>query len=56
MGTAALTTRGFNEDAFAEIGEIIADRLLNPDDSVIESQCKEREDLASLLQKKNKKS
>ena len=41
MGTAALTTRGFNENAFAEVGEIIADRLLNPDDSLIESQCKE---------------
>ncbi len=24
------------------VGEIIADRLLNPDDSLIESQCKER--------------
>ena len=42
LGTAALTTRGFNEDAFAEVGEIIADRLLNPDDSLIESKCKER--------------
>jgi len=42
LGTAALTTRGFNENAFAEVGEIIADRLLNPDDSLIESQCKER--------------
>ena len=42
MGTAALTTRGFNENAFAEVGEIIADRLLNPNDSQIESQCKER--------------
>ena len=42
LGTAALTTRGFNESAFAEVGEIIADRLLNPNDSQIESQCKER--------------
>jgi len=42
LGTAALTTRGFNENAFAEVGEIIADRLLNPNDSLIESQCKER--------------
>jgi len=42
LGTAALTTRGFNENAFTEVGEIIADRLLNPDDSLIESQCKER--------------
>ena len=42
MGTAALTTRGFNENAFTEVGEIIADRLLNPDDSLIENKCKER--------------
>ena len=42
LGTAALTTRGFNENAFAEVCEIIADRLLNPNDSLIESQCKER--------------
>ena len=42
LGTAALTTRGFNENAFTEVGEIIADRLLNPNDSLIESQCKER--------------
>jgi len=42
LGTAALTTRGFNENAFSEVGEIIADRLLNPNDSLIESQCKER--------------
>ena len=42
MGTAALTTRGFNENAFTEVGEIIADRLLYPDDSLIENKCKER--------------
>ena len=42
LGTAALTTRGFNENAFSEVGEIIADRLLNSNDSLIESQCKER--------------
>ena len=42
LGTAALTTRGFDENAFAEVGEIIADRLLNPDDSLIENKCKER--------------
>ena len=42
LGTAALTTRGFNDDAFAEVGEIIADRLLNPDDLLIEKKCKER--------------
>ena len=42
LGPAALTTRGFNENTFAEVGEIFADRLLNPNDSLIESQCKER--------------
>ena len=42
LGTAALTTRGFDENAFAEVGEIIADRLLHPDDSLIEKKCKER--------------
>ena len=42
LGTAALTTRGFNDEAFVEVGEIIADRLLNPDDSIIEKECKER--------------
>ena len=42
LGTAALTTRGFNANAFAEVGEIIADRLLHQNDSLIESQCKER--------------
>ena len=42
LGTAALTTRGFNENAFTEVGEIIADRLLYPDDSLIENKCKER--------------
>ncbi len=42
LGTAALTTRGFNDEAFVEVGEIIADRLLNPDDLLIEKDCKER--------------
>ncbi len=42
LGTAALTTRGFNTDAFIEIGEIISDRLLNPNDLSIEKSCKER--------------
>ena len=42
LGTAALTTRGFDESAFTEVGEIIADRLLKPDDSLIENKCKER--------------
>ena len=42
LGTAALTTRGFSEDAFTEVGDIIADRLLNPDELPIEKKWKER--------------
>ena len=42
LGTAALTTRDFNDEAFIEVGEIIADRLLHPNDLLIEKQCKER--------------
>jgi len=42
LGTAALTTRGFDEKAFVEIGNIIADRLQNPEDLSIEENCKER--------------
>ncbi len=32
LGSAALTTRGFDEQAFEDVGNIIADRLLNPND------------------------
>jgi len=42
LGTAALTTRGFDKKAFVEIGNIIADRLQNPEDLSIEGKCKER--------------
>ena len=42
LGTAALTTRGFDNKAFVEVGEIIANRLLNPDNFLIEKECKER--------------
>ncbi len=42
LGTAALTTRGFNDEAFIEVGEIIADRLLYSEDLSIEKKCKER--------------
>ena len=42
LGTSALTTRGFDQDAFVEVGNIIADRLLNPDDEEIKEICKER--------------
>ncbi len=39
LGTAALTTRGFNEEAFSEIADVIADRLLSPNNDEIERQC-----------------
>ena len=42
LGTAALTTRGFDKTAFNEVGEIISDRLLNPEDVSIEKSCKDR--------------
>jgi len=42
LGTAALTTRGFDENAFIEVGQIIADRLLNPRDTLVEDECKKR--------------
>ena len=42
LGTAALTTRGFNEEAFTKVGEIIAERLLNPNDLSIEKSCKQK--------------
>ena len=42
LGTAACTTRGFDEDAFREVADVIADRLLNPEDSAIEVRCRER--------------
>jgi len=42
LGTAAMTTRGFDEAAFAEVADVIADRLLNPEDDGIEQKCRER--------------
>ena len=42
LGTAALTTRGFKEEAFIKVGEIIAERLLNPNDLSIEKSCKQK--------------
>jgi glycine hydroxymethyltransferase len=35
LGTAAMTTRGFDEDAFREVADVIADRLLHPEDGAI---------------------
>ncbi|MEB3159397.1 MAG: serine hydroxymethyltransferase [Synechococcus sp.] len=42
LGTAALTTRGFDAEAFAEVADVIADRLLNPEDDAIQARCKAR--------------
>ena len=42
LGTAALTTRGFDTEAFREVGDVIADRLLNPEDDQIREQCLQR--------------
>ena len=38
LGSAALTTRGFDENAFEVVANVIADRLLNPDDEVIKEK------------------
>jgi glycine hydroxymethyltransferase len=42
LGTAACTTRGFDEAAFREVADVIADRLLNPEDAAIEERCRTR--------------
>ena len=42
LGTAACTTRGFDEAAFREVADVIADRLLNPEDGAIEARCRQR--------------
>ena len=41
LGTAALTTRGFDAEAFAEVADVIADRLLSPDDDAVQVRCKQ---------------
>lgn len=42
LGTAACTTRGFDEEAFREVADVIADRLLNPEDAATEERCRQR--------------
>ena len=42
LGTAAMTTRGFNEEAFLLIADLIADRLYNPEDESIKNNCKQK--------------
>jgi glycine hydroxymethyltransferase len=42
LGTAALTTRGFDTAAFEDVADVIADRLLHPADGAIEERCRQR--------------
>jgi glycine hydroxymethyltransferase len=40
LGTPAMTTRGFNENEFYQVGKIISKCLKNPDDKVLHQQLK----------------
>ncbi|MGB3203014.1 MAG: serine hydroxymethyltransferase [Nodosilinea sp.] len=42
LGSPAMTTRGMGQTEFTEIANIIADRLLNPDDATIAEHCQRR--------------
>lgn len=42
LGSPAMTTRGMGATEFIEIANIIADRLLNPDDEAVERECRQR--------------
>jgi glycine hydroxymethyltransferase len=42
LGSPAMTTRGLGSDEFTEIANILADRLLNPEDVAMEKQCLHR--------------
>jgi glycine hydroxymethyltransferase len=42
LGSPAMTTRGMGTAEFTEIGNIIADRLLNPDDESVAADCLRR--------------
>jgi glycine hydroxymethyltransferase len=42
LGSPAMTTRGMGKAEFTEIANIIADRLLNPDDEVTAQDCRQR--------------
>ena len=42
LGSPAVTTRGMGTAEFTEIADIIADRLLNPEDEVIAQDCRSR--------------
>ncbi|MEB3177474.1 MAG: serine hydroxymethyltransferase [Nostocaceae cyanobacterium] len=42
LGSPALTSRGMGAAEFTEIGNIIADRLLNPNDEAVADDCRRR--------------
>jgi glycine hydroxymethyltransferase len=42
LGSPAMTTRGMGVGEFTEIGNIIADRLLNPDSEAVAEDCRRR--------------
>jgi glycine hydroxymethyltransferase len=42
LGSPAMTTRGMGVPEFTEIANIIADRLLNPEDETVANDCKRR--------------
>ena len=49
LGSPAMTTRGMGVAEFTEIGNIIADRLLNPEDETVAENCRRR--VADLCQR-----
>ena len=42
VGTPAMTTKGFNEDDFREVGKIIAYRLKNEETEEVKTECIKR--------------
>lgn len=42
LGSPAMTTRGMGNAEFTEIADIIADRLIHPDDDVMRENCRRR--------------
>jgi glycine hydroxymethyltransferase len=49
LGSPAMTTRGLGTEEFTEIANIIADRLLNPEDEAVTQDCRQR--VANLCSK-----
>jgi glycine hydroxymethyltransferase len=49
LGSPAMTTRGMGTEEFTEIANIIADRLLNPNDETVAQSCRQR--VASLCER-----